>query len=283
MAIRDLLLSIDETGTSPAREDAALAFATEHGAHLVALYCIGEIDIQGWVDWTGSALEERRRLETEQAEKVVNRFRDKAERSGISYETRMVRVPAHAIASEIALHARYTDMVILGQVSPDDPPIGDRHIVEHVVLACGRPSLVIPYIGAPEKNGAIEFGRNIMVAWDDSREATRAVNDAMAVLERSSHVDLAIVNASRSPYAHGGEPGSDIALHLSRHGIEVEVQQLDTREMNPGDTLLARLSDRGTDMLVMGAYGHSRMRELVLGGVTQNILEHMTVPVLMSH
>lgn len=283
MAIRDLLLSIDETDASPAREDAALAFAARNDAHLAALYCIGEIDVQGWVNWTGSALEERRRLETERAEQIVDRFRKKAERAGVSYETRIVRVAAHMVASEIAVHARYADMAILGQVDPGSPPIAGRHVVEHVVLACGRPVLVIPYIGAPMRNGAVEFGRNVMVAWNASREATRAVNDAMPVLEQSAHADLVVVNPVHGSYGQGDEPGSDIALHLSRHGIDVEVQRFEVNDLEPGDTILARLADRDTDLLIMGAYGHSRMRELVLGGATRSVLGQMTVPVLMSH
>lgn len=283
MAIRDLLLSVDETRASDAREDAALAFAADQGAHLAALYCIGEIDVQGWVDWTGNALEEPRRLEAERAEKVVDRFRQKAERAGVSYETRTIRVAAHQIASQVALHARYADMAILGQADPDEPPVAGSHLVEHVVLASGRPVLVIPYIGAPTRDGMVQFGRNVMVAWNAGREATRAVNDAMPLLEQATRAELVVANPIHGPYGHGEEAGADIALHLSRHGIEVEVQQLEMQGLGPADTILARLADRGSDLLVMGAYGHSRMRELVLGGATRGILLQMTVPVLMSH
>lgn len=283
MALRNLLLNLDETRTCEVREDAALAFAAEHGAHITALYCIGEIDVQGWVDWTGTALEQRRQIDTERAEEVVARFRDKADRAGVAHETRTVRIGTHLIASELAMHARYADLLILGQVNPDEPPAAGRHMVEQVVLDCGCPVLVIPWIGAPKQHGEIRFGRRITVAWDAGREAARAVHDGLPLLERSEHVDVIAVNPLTATRGHGPEPGSDIALYLSRHGIEVEVQQLEARDLEPADTILARLSDHDSDMLLMGAYGHSRMRELVLGGVTRGILEHMTVPVLMSH
>jgi nucleotide-binding universal stress UspA family protein len=122
-----------------------------------------------------------------------------------------------------------------------------------------------------------------MIAWDSGREAARAVNDALPVLEQATAVTVLSVNPRPGIDLHGEEPGADIALHLSRHGVKVEVQQTQVEEINVGDTVLSRLADLGCDLLVMGAYGHSRLREVVLGGVTRTLFESMTVPVLMSH
>lgn len=283
MALKNLLLILDETKACARRMDAALALARDHDAHLTALFCIAEPWTPGPPTVPLSAIELEHRQEARSADEVLGEFRDKAERQGARYDTRTVRSGARAVADTIALHARYADLAIIGQIDPDDVPVAGHHVVEHVLLACGRPVLVIPYIGAPGKKDEVVFGTNVMVAWDASREAARAVHDALPLLERAQHVDLVTVDPAPGAHRHGEESGADIALDLARHGVQVEVERLVSGDMKPGDVIPARLSDRGSDMLVMGAYAHSRVRELVLGGVTRSVLEQMTVPVLMSH
>lgn len=283
MPYKNLLLHIDDTKACDKRTEAALALAAHCDAHLAALYCIGEFELPGWADMPGHLLRERRSREDERAQAARTRFEDQARRAGVSFETRTARVPTSAIAEEVALHARYSDIAVLGQVDPEDVPEGGSHTVEDVVLGCGRPALVVPYIGAAKDDGNIVIGRRVMVAWDAGREATRAVNDALPLLQRAEKVDVLAVNPVKSRRRHGQDPGADIALHLARHDVNVEVQHLEAHDIEAGDTILSRLADEGSDLLVMGAYAHSRLRELVLGGVTRSVLEHMTVPVLMSH
>lgn len=283
MAYKNLLLHIDDTKACGKRIDAAVALAARCDAHLTALYCIGEFELPGWADMPGHLARERRSREDERAREAQTRFEDKAKRAGVSFETRVARAPTNAIADEVALHARYADLTVLGQVDPDDIPEGGGHVVEDVVLGCGRPALVIPYIGAVSEGGDTIMGRRVMVAWDAGREATRAVNDALPLLQKAEKVDVLAVNPVKSHRRHGENPGADIALHLARHGVNVEVQHMEVHDIEAGDTILSRLADEGSDLLVMGAYAHSRLRELVLGGVTRSVLEHMTVPVLMSH
>ncbi len=151
-------------------------------------------------------------------------------------------------------------------------------MVGNLVMSAGRPALVIPYIGAPEG-----FGRTVTLAWDAGREAARTVADAMPLLERAEQVHVLAVNPRSGISGHGEEPGADIALHLARHGITAEVNHTHAQDVGVGDAILSWLSDSGSDLLVMGAYGHSRLRELVLGGVTRRLLDSMTVPVLISH
>jgi nucleotide-binding universal stress UspA family protein len=127
------------------------------------------------------------------------------------------------------------------------------------------------------------MGRNVLVAWNGSREATRAVNDALPILERAEKVTVLAVNPRKGGGDHGDIPSADIALHLARHGVKAEASQTVSNELEVGDTILSRLADFGSDLVVMGAYGHSRMRELLMGGVTRELLQHMTVPVLLSH
>ena len=285
MALRDLLLHVDGTRASAAREDAALALAAAHEAHLVALYCIGDIPVEGWAEWPAEVIDRHESEAGQRAREVLDRFARKAERAGVGFETRTAHAPANRISEALVLHARYADLVIVGQRDPDEWQAGDAPMIEHVLLSCGRPVLVIPYIGAPGqgREGGARFGHEVMVAWDAGRESTRAVNDALPILERAQRVQVLAVNPRKGDLHHGDEPGADIALHLSRHGIDVEAQAVEARDLGTADTILSRLSDRGSDLLVMGGYGHSRLREIVLGGVTRRILEHMTVPVLMSH
>jgi nucleotide-binding universal stress UspA family protein len=133
---------------------------------------------------------------------------------------------------------------------------------------------VIPYIGAPQN-----LGKKILVAWNASREASRAVADAMPMLEAADSVEVFAVE----PNGMGDAPGADIAAHLARHGINATANKTTGLDIDVGDVLLNQAADSGADLIVMGGYGHSRMRELVLGGATRHILEHMTVPVLLSH
>ena len=147
-------------------------------------------------------------------------------------------------------------------------------------MGAGRPVLAVPYAGKFDT-----IGKRIVIAWDARREAARAVADAVPLLEQAESVVTLSINPHGGAQAgtHGEIPGADIATHLARHGISVEAQQLVANDISVGDMLLSRLSDLTADLLVMGVYGHSRARELVLGGVTRHILNHMTVPVLLSH
>jgi len=139
--------------------------------------------------------------------------------------------------------------------------------------------LVVPYAGKFER-----VDRHALVAWDGSRAAIRAVTDAVPLLRRSGKVTLAIFNPDSHGSAHGEQPGADMALYLARHGVNVEVLVQKTPDgLDVGNALLSLASDLGVDLMVMGAYGHMRWRELVLGGVTRTIMRTMTVPVLMAH
>ena len=280
MAYKDLLVHLDDSKGCAKRVEAAVRLAGQHGAHLTGVYPIVEIpllnyireqiprDIQARMDAEAKAL----------AEAALKGFREAAERGGVAYETRTDHALDTTLANVLSMHARYADLVVLGQVNPDEPPYAGHHLPEEVVLASGRPMLVVPYIGAPAM-----IGRRVMVAWDASREAARAVSDALPILERAESVLVVSVNPESTPLGHGEVPGADIGAHLVRHGVKVEVERVAAGELSVGEALLSHIADRGADLLVMGAYAHSRVRELVLGGATRTILKSMTVPVLMAH
>jgi len=279
MSYRDLLVQVDDTRGCADRVAFAIDFAARHDAHLTGLYVVAEASpaafAQGFPPDLMIELQREARARTDAA---LGRFGEAAARSRIAYETRVDRVLYTEIVDAIATNARYADLAILGQHDPDDPASGPRYLPEEVVLGCGRPALVVPYIG-PAKT----FGERVVVAWSASREAARAVNDALPLLTRARQVAVVSVNPRPWPFAHGEEPGADIGLHLARHGVKVDVQRIEASDIDPANAILSHVADQSADLLVMGAYGHSRLREFVLGGVTRTILREMTVPVLMSH
>jgi nucleotide-binding universal stress UspA family protein len=280
MAYKDLLVHLDDTKGCAKRVDAALTLAAQHGAHLTGVYPIVEIPLLNYIreqiprDIRASMDAEANAL----ADAALARFRTAAERGGVAYGTRTDRALDTTLARVVSMHARYADLAVLGQVDPDEPPYVGHHLPEEVVLASGRPVLVVPHDWAPGP-----LGDRVLVAWDASRAAARALSDVLPILERAESVLVVSVNPKQTPLGHGELPGADIALHLARHEIEVEVQTVETDRMEIGDALLSFAADRGCDLLVMGAYGHSRVRELVLGGATRTILNSMTLPVLMAH
>ena len=192
-----------------------------------------------------------------------------------SFEGRLLDDQA---ADGLVLQSRYGDLVVLGQVNPEDPisPM-EEETPEFVAMHGARPVLVVPYAGHFEA----PFQR-ILAAWDGSMEATRAITAAIPLMQEARRVTLAVYNAGREPDTHGGEPGADMALYLARHGIEVEVSSQVTA-IDVGSALLSFAADTDADLLVMGCYGHSRFREIMLGGATRTILQSMTLPVLMAH
>ena len=279
MAYKDLLVHVDDSKGCAARVEAAVELAIAHDVHLTGVSLLTDPApssfVQGYLPQ--DVVDMLQRQARERADAALGRFAEVAKRNQISFETRIDRVLYTAMAEALATNARYADLVILGQAGPDDADV-PRYLPEEVTLASGRPSLVIPYIGP----GAT-LGQRVSVAWDASREAARAVNDALPILQRAQAVGVVTVNPREGPFGHGEQPGADIALHLARHGIKVEVQRVESRDVDVANTILSHIADRSSDLLVMGAYGHSRLRELVLGGVTRTILHDMTVPVFMAH
>ena len=283
MAYKDLLVVLDEDQQSRNRLVLAAALAQRFGAHLVGLYVAAGREPLGRFDFFNSDapllgplyrdIEEKIRADAERTRLL---FEEIAGRQSISAEWRMVSGYPSAIA---AMHGRYADLIVLGQLDPADPQaLVIRPLPEEVALLAGRPILVVPYAGTFE-----QIGRRVLVGWDASREATRAVNDAMPLLAGAASVTVISVDAKESPAGHGEVPGADIALHLARHGVPAQVERTASAGIGVGNTLLSRASDLQVDLLVMGAYGHSRVRELLLGGATRTVLSSMTVPVLMAH
>jgi nucleotide-binding universal stress UspA family protein len=275
MALTSILVHLADDDASDARFDVASELARADGAHVTALYAmppIGMETIYG-LESAPELIETRRKSNRERAEEVEAAFQKRVKQDGLKAEWRCHEGDA---AELIMLHARYADLAIVGQRSEESTSATLYYpgIAEEVVLGAGRPVLVVPYIGS-----SAGVGKRVLVAWNGSREAARALNDALPILERADQVTVLVVD----PDGAGRIPGADIAAHLARHGVRTEATHVPSGGLDIGDVLLSRAADFSCDLIVMGAYGHSRIREFVMGGASRHIFDHMTVPVLMAH
>ena len=277
MAITSILVHLDATESAAERLETAIALARDHTARLVGLFVTPRLDIHGYAEvymYVGSeVIEAQQRAAAEQAAKAEAAFRERVERDGLAAEWRAEIGDADRL---VPLHARYADLAVVGQA----PPGGDgplfSHLCEAVILDAGRPVIVVPAAGAHRA-----IGKRVMVAWNGTREAARAAHDALPILTRAELVTVLAVNAEDE----GHLPCADIATLLAHHGVKVEVAEAESSlgVLGAGSALLAWAGTNGVDLMVMGAYGHSRALEWALGGATREVLDDMTVPVLMSH
>jgi nucleotide-binding universal stress UspA family protein len=283
VGFKTILLNLNHEARVPQLTAAAAALARSSEAHVIGLYVMPPIFAPSDVTIA---------LEPDFYEDQIQAIRDQADRTKVVFE-RLTRGEPFAvewrvhgdgrrsvnrIADGIIADARACDLVIASQATgPDLPPLFDD-VPQRLALESGRPVLVIPTGWS-----ACDYGRTIAVAWNDSREATRAVFDALPLLEKAESVRLVTVCEETKGRRANAVPAAEVAATLARHGLNIEVETIAAQDRNTGRGLLARVKASGADLLVMGAYGHSRLREFMLGGATREILSEMTVPVLLSH
>jgi nucleotide-binding universal stress UspA family protein len=286
MKLRDLLVVVDGAARNEAVLGVAIDLARRHSAHLTA-FCPLEVlmplnlafALGGYPTLTslrGAASQ----LEAEalaKAEELETKFRDLLQRNGIRGDWQVGR----GVAGEAAARrARSVDLVVLGQVDPDAKlPPAARHLIEDVLMNSGRPLLLVPFAGRFDR-----FGTNVLIGWNGSREAARALHDSLPLIEPGATVTLLTVERGKRGEESGEVPGADAAQHLARHGLTATAARTATDgSISDADALLSYASDIGADLMVVGGYGRSRARELILGGVSRQLLQHMTVPLLMAH
>jgi nucleotide-binding universal stress UspA family protein len=276
MSYRSLLVHLDDNESSLRGVTAAATLAGAFGAELVGSYLVPTRALTPF----GSAMlpealvTQMLRLSGEAQAAAEERFRDETARAGLSAIE--FRAPAgDAIAAGIR-QSRYSDLTVVAQPEPDSAEAGFVTELAHsVLLASGRPLLIVPYIGARPS-----IGERIIVAWKDTREAARAVADAMPMLLRAKSVDV----LSILPPSQADETvGERIITFLARHGVAARLRPQVAEDISAGELLLSQVSDLSADLVVMGGYSHSRFQERVMGGVTRVMMTSMTVPVLMSH
>ncbi|NEX61156.1 universal stress protein [Noviherbaspirillum galbum] len=283
MTYKTVLVHVDPSPHASCRMRLAADIAARHGAHLVGAAMTGisrfayPVAAAGHADpYLVETLAHLDRLARSRAEQALDAFRAIADTfQPLSYEATLF---SDEPSGGMSLRARYSDLAVISQFDPDD---ADRMTLadfpESVMLESGAPVLIVPFAG-----DITSAGRRPLVAWDGGANASRAVRGALPLLQSAERTDVVVINSDKDPGLHGDQPGDDIALFLARHGVKAEV----LREESPIDVancLLSLAMDRGNDMIVMGGYGHARLKEIMLGGTTRTIFQSMTVPVLMAH
>ncbi|MBC7415551.1 MAG: universal stress protein [Herminiimonas sp.] len=280
MTYKTILVHVDDTRHVAARVEIAANLAIAQDAHLIGAALSGVsrfIEQAVAVNPDDPAI--RPYLDTlrRRANAALDRFHEQAGRLGLlSVERRLVD---DETTDGIALQARYCDLVVVGQTDPDEPVLTVRpDFPEYIATSSGAPVLIVPYARSFPR-----VGSRILVAWNASHEAKRAVQDALPLMKGAEQVDVAVFNPAEHPERYGAYPGADIKQYLARHGIPAALRMEHGPHGEIGDALLAIAAEATSNLLVMGCYGHSRFREMLLGGVTRSILTAMTLPVLMSH
>ncbi|WP_441258268.1 universal stress protein [Bradyrhizobium sp. 521_C7_N1_3] len=278
MAIRDILLTLtsypDPTPVSVI--DRAVSLTSLFGAHIAAISCEAHVQVPGSLlsgaGNLGAIVASEAHKSRRNAQDLLAAFEAAAQKFGVQREIILERCLTFEVPELLAEYARLRDLTIVPV-----PESYDQWHAEAIVFGSGRPTLALPETPASKP---VELNR-VIVAWDFSRAAARAVSDGIPILEKAREVYvLTVTNEKVIP---GKRSSSELAKNLSRHGIDVIVEEVDAAGRAIGDVLAAQIESRRADLLVMGAYGHSRLREFILGGATRSILTKPPIPVLFSH
>ena len=278
MSYRTIVVHADRAANAEARIALAAALALREEAHLVGAAMTGmprSMLAGRTYEGSGVFLADYLQRANERVRQALADFEGMVRKLGVaSYESRSSNDDEYA---GLCMQSRYADLLVLGQAAA--PAEGGGSVLpdlpDYVLLNCGRPVLLVPRSGRFPT-----VGKQVLVAWNGSTEAARAVTAALPLLRGAERVTLAVLGDSAGTL--GESPGADIALYLARHGVNVEVLRRPAAA-DPGAALLSLAAELGVDLLVMGAYGHSRFREMMLGGATRTVLAASPIPVLMAH
>ena len=280
MSVGTILVSLNDVDRGKEILKIAAALAERHDAHVIGLYVIPAVYIHPGISAhvTSDLVDWGRKFFQDRAESVKELFDAEMKRQGFKGEWRQVDGISHLVANEVVEHGRQSDLIIVGQGGKNADNGYESDFAERVVLDAGRPVLLVPNAGTFDT-----VAQNVIFGWNATRESARAAFDAVSLLKDGAKVHVMWVDSELDGGNGTALPGAELATALSRHGMDAISEPCTTSNIDVADALLNRVSDTGADMLVMGAYGHSRVRELVFGGATRKVLDQMTVPVLMSH
>lgn len=280
MSYKTILVSLNEVGRLSELVAAAVSLARDTAAHVSGLYVIPAVQVYPSVGFEAApqVFEGNRSFFKDNAVRVKQAFEEAMGREGLSHDFHQIDARTPVIAEEVVAAGRSADLIVVSATNPDEITGVERDFVEQVVMAAGRPVIVLPYQG----NAAVSLDE-IVVGWDGGREAARAAFDALPLMKKSSKVRIVRIDPQKDPGLRGSVAGADLAETLSRHGIKAEAQGYPTDGLDEGQALMRCAEDAGAGLIVMGAYGHSRLAEFIFGGATRFVLTRMTRPVLMSH
>jgi nucleotide-binding universal stress UspA family protein len=271
--IKDILVNLSYGASQDGVSNYALSVAETFGAHIMgtAFYPA----VVGGVDLSANFIRAQQAEAREHAESVATAFDEATRRAGVSAETRRIEADIGDVPTQFAHIARRFDLSVIGQFERDRDH-RTNIVIEAALFDSGRPVLIVPFI----QKDRLKLD-HVMVCWDGSRAATRAIADAMPFLTRSRKASIVVGDTQSAKSAD--LPGADIATHLSRHGVNATVERIPVSKIDVSNAILSNAADTSADLIVMGGYGHSRLREFILGGTTRGMLASMTKPTLMSH
>ncbi|MFN4283987.1 MAG: universal stress protein [Alphaproteobacteria bacterium] len=277
MGYKDILVHLDSSPSCAARIDVAISFAKSFGARLTGLYVVGLAPMHQYAeaDLGPELVEAHDKYMREASHEAEKLFVERTKGAGVTAEWRQVE---GALPDLVMLHARFADLVIAGQRNPErlDPGTAPE-LPEQLVLDVGRPVIIVPHTGVFPT-----VGERALILWKTSRGAARAVNDALPLLTKAKEVCVLAINPEAGISGQGDNPAADVATHLSRHGIAATARSAKAERGSMGKTMRDIAVDFGADLIVMGAFGRARWREMILGGMTRNMLATMPVPILIS-
>jgi nucleotide-binding universal stress UspA family protein len=275
--IKDIVVNLS-IGEKPGPAcDYAISVAAAFDAHLAGIAFLYDpiVPVSGAGYIPAEVIETQERDNETATRATLDRFAAASTRAGVTAEPLTLSASFGGVGEQFGRIARRFDLSIVGQAEPQTSAV-EEIVAESALFESGRPVIIVPYI----QKAPLKLDR-VMLCWDGSRAAARAIADAMPLLHRAGRVEVVIVANERGKQDE--IEGADMGAHLARHGLNVEVKRIALGGIDVADVILSHAADASSDFIVMGGYGHSRLREFVLGGVTRSILRSMTVPVLMSH
>ncbi len=277
---KTFVVSLNDIGNQEHMLATCSSLAVHHGAHVTGVFIIPSVEVYavyGGIAMADVVDDQRKRYQS-MATEVREKFERTMKLNSLSYDWRELDAISSSIGREFVQQCRLADIAMIGQVVADKTCGVEPGFAEYVVMEAGRPVLLLPRGKSFET-----IGNKVLMGWNGSREAARACFDALPLLSANSEVDIVWVDPQKQRGLAGNLPGAELATTFARHDIKVSAEPMPTADSDVGRALLTRAGDTGSDLLVMGAYGHSRVREFVFGGATEHVLNNMTVPVLMSH
>lgn len=280
MSYRTILVSLNEIGRLPETVAAAVRLARDTGAHVSGLYVVPAVQVYPSVGFEAApqVFEGNRSFFRDNAQRVKQAFEEAMRLENLPHDFHQIDAATPLIADEVVAAGRIADLVVVSATNPDEITGVERDFIEQVVMALGRPVIVLPY-----KGDATLTLDEIVIGWDGGREAARATFDALPLLKKARKVRVVRIDPQKDPSLRGSVAGADLAEALSRHGVKAEAQGYPTDGLDEGQALMRCAEDAGAGLIVMGAYGHSRLAEFIFGGATRFVLTRMARPVLMSH
>lgn len=279
MEIKNILLHLDHSAGCINRLDTAFAMARDNDAAISGLFVVPDYVVPSYVEAQISVdlITDVTEKAIARAEVTLGEYRQRADAAGVKFEAQVVEGQVIPILRE---HSKYTDLLMLGQDNPEDPDNASYGLADALLFEGASACMMVPHSGklAPP-------GQRVLLTWNASRESARALREALPILKRAETIVVLSSEPDEggSDIARGHPHAAELARFLESHGIETVSSGISDVDMSASDAILGQAADMNADLIVMGAYGHARLREIILGGVTRDLLKQSPVPLFLAH